>query len=154
MGSLVRDLSSGGVLGQSYDYASHVPTPGSLGVSTDGSMDATGSNISAGMSYVGSLITGPNLGRKYFLHAGGQCVDGSNVVQDSYKYIDTTVGNVTGFSAFSGELQGLLPGVVSSLEGLNPLPVLRALVRPALPSCVSVTCPIGDVAGVMGSESR
>lgn len=168
MSSLIHNIANGvegaadEMLGPGYSYASKIPAPSDLGVSSDGSVSSTFADIKAGMSYVDYLITGPNLGNKYFLNTGTTCAapDGSEV--DRYKYLDNSADQPkfsgllnSSFSKFaSNSLEGILPGIMVGLEDLNPLPIFEALVRDAVPPCQYVQCPVGDVTGGLSSQSR
>lgn len=168
MSKLISDIASGvegvedAILGPGYSYASKIPAPSDLGVSSDGSVSSTFADIKAGMSYVDYLITGPNLGNKYFINTGGSCIDPAGTEVDRYKYIDNSADQPkfsgalqNNFTKFvSDEFQGILPGIFVGLEDLNPMPILQALVRDAVPPCQYVQCPVGDVAGSLTSQSR
>lgn len=162
MSSVFSNLSSGidSVLGPGYDYASKVPAPGDIGVSDDGSIDATLGDIGALTTYAGYLITGPNLGNKYFMNTAATCADASGNSVDRYHYIDNSndqpkFGSGNPLSKFAnGELQGMLPGLLASIEDLNPLGLLTSLTRTGNPTCQKVTCPVGDVTGTMSTDTQ
>lgn len=169
MSSLLDTVANGveseidSVLGPTYNYAAHIPSPGDLGVSTDGSVDTTMNDIAAGMEYVKYLVTGPNLGNKYFLNTGAQCTKPDGGHTDRFKYIDNSAdqpkfssGVQSGFSKFASDsLEGILPGIMVSMEDLNPVPLFKSLVRDAFPPCAQVTCAVGDVAGGgMGADTQ
>jgi hypothetical protein len=155
----------GAVLGPGYDYASKVPPPSALGVSTNGDIGTTYNDINAGITYVGYLTTGPNMGNKYFLQTGAQCTASDTGKQtDLYTYLDQSAdqpllppalsSSLGGMGGGNGALQGLIPGMVQQLTDLNPIGILESLVRSAYPPCQKVTCPTGDVTQSMSFESQ
>jgi hypothetical protein len=170
MSSLLSSIESGAenvetdVLGPGYDYASKIPTPDSLGVGTGGDMGTTMNNIQAGLTYADYLITGPNMGNKYFIRTGAQCtaVDTSGQV-DRWKYLDQSadqpmfsdsvqqsLGGMGGGNTFDGMVPGILVGVMD----LNPMPILSSMVGPDYPPCQQVTCPTGDVMGSLVPQTQ
>lgn len=160
MSSIFSDLTGSidQVLGPGYDYAARIPAPSAMGVSSDGTIDATMGDISALAGYAGYLVTGPNLGNKYFMNTGAQCTAPSGASVDRWHYIDNSndqpmaSGSLAAFA--SGELQGMIPGLIAAVGDLNPMNLLGALVRPGNAACQQVTCPTGDVTGTMTTDTQ
>lgn len=168
--SLLSSIKSGAqnietdVLGPGYDYASKIPTPGSLGVGTGGDMGTTMNDIQAGLTYADYLITGPNMGNKYFIRTGAQCtaVDTSGQV-DRWKYLDQSadqpmfsdsVQQSLGGMGGGGTFNGMVPGILVGVMDLNPMPILSSMVGPDYPPCQQVTCPTGDVMGSLVPQTQ
>jgi len=53
-------------------------------------------------------------------------------------------------SELGSDFNGLIPGVVDDIEGLNPLHLFSALVADANPPCVCMSCPVSG----SGNQSR
>lgn len=167
MTSLLSDIGNGvegavdKVLGPGYDYAAAIPSMQSLGVSSDGSMDTTLGDIQALGTYAGYLVTGPNLGNKFFMNTGASCTAPGGSIVDRWRYMDNSndqpkfsrkMGSLASFA--NGELQGLIPGLLAAVEDLSPMGLISSLTRPAYGPCQKVTCPVGDVTGTMSTETE
>jgi hypothetical protein len=134
------------ILGPAYSYADSITGPSSLGVGSDGSFSQLGSNASAIAYYVEALITGnPPLGNQYFVNTGGVCSAPDGSLQPRYNYINNISSGAAALPAAMSELgtdfNGLIPGVVDDIEGLNPLHMFSALTADANPPCVCMSCP-------------
>ena len=140
------DNSETELVGPSYSYADSITGPSSLGVGSDGSFNQLGSNANAISYYVDALITGnPPLGNQYFVNTGGVCTAPDGSLQARYNYINNIASGAAALPAAMSELgtdfNGLIPGVVDDIEGLNPLHMFSALVADANPPCVCMSCP-------------
>jgi hypothetical protein len=152
------------VFGQQYPYWKNIRSPGQMGMSDRGTLEQLGTNIDGLINYVevlvsgqgGASATGGPLGNKFFVPTGGKCVDindkscegqGSSCtsnLKDRYIYIDNVPsGNIPFISAGLGgnfsEFRGLIPGVMSNLNVLNPVSLLGAFTAGLKPDCTSVT---------------
>jgi hypothetical protein len=155
--SLWSDLSSGQdveteILGPDYSYANAITGPSSLGVGSDGSFGQLGSNASAVAYYVEALITGnPPLGNQYFVNTGGTCTAPDGSIQSRYNYINNMSSGAAAVPAAMSELgsdfNGLIPGIVDDIEGLNPLHLFSSLMVDASPPCVCMSCPTSTPSG-------
>lgn len=155
--SLWSDLSSGQdveteILGPSYSYADAISGPSSLGVGSNGSFSQLGTNASAVAYYVEALITGnPPLGNQYFVNTGGTCTAPDGSIQSRYNYINNMSSGAAALPAAMSELgsdfNGLIPGIVDDLEGLNPLHLFSSLMVDASPPCVCMSCPTSTTTG-------
>ena len=147
-------------LGPGYPYWNNVRTPSEIGMSSDGTLNALGRDISGLKSYVELLVTGRGsasatggpLGNKFFLKTGGQCnsnldPNGSPVLVDRYMYVNNIPqGEIPFISSSMGvnftEFRGLIPGVMSDLDKINPFAVLQAFVEDTNPKCKPITMEI------------
>ena len=150
--SLWSDIENGAsnvetdLLGPAYSYADSITGPTSLGVGSSGSFGQLGTNANAIAYYTEALITGnPPLGNQYFVNTGGMCVAPNGSLQPRYNYINnmsTGAGALPpAISELGSDFNGLIPGVVDDIEGLNPLHLFSALVADANPPCVCMSCP-------------
>lgn len=139
-------------LGPDYAYYKFINSPAALGMSGDGSMTALRKNVEGISDYVQLLIsgrgkgskTGQPLGDKFFLKTGGQCKDyktGRNVQRNMY-INNVPDGNIPLLSEVSGmrftEFEGLIPGIFSNLDALNPLQLFSAFMEGEYPACAEV----------------
>jgi hypothetical protein len=150
--SLWSDIENGAsnvqtdLLGPSYSYADSITGPSSLGVGSNGSFGQLGTNANAISYYTQALITGnPPLGNQFFVNTGGMCTAPNGSLQPRYNYINnmsTGAGALPpAISELGSDFNGLIPGVVDDIEGLNPLHLFSALVADANPPCVCMSCP-------------
>ena len=150
------------VLGETYPYYANIKSPDKIGMSSKGSLQQMGKNISGLIEYVSLLVSGKSkasatgnpLGNKFFLKVAGGCKaidqcsdpnDPSTCLQvDRYIYVDNVPeGNIPFISAgldtnFS-EFRGLIPGTMSNLNVLNPASLLRAFTTGPTPPCQKIT---------------
>lgn len=144
--------STSDILGPSYSYADNVPGPSSLGVGSDGTMSQLGRNASAVGTYVKTLITGdPPLGNQFFVNTGGTCTAPDGSVQPRSNYINNMSSGAedlpAGIKELGSDFNGLIPGVVGDIEGLNPLHLFTALTEDASPQCACYQCTVTDPTG-------
>ena len=141
------------LLGPTYNYAKNINSPQQLGMSEKGSLQQLGKNITGMISYVELLIvgggsaskTGRPLGNKFFLQTGGKCVD-INSKQDAerYVYVDNVAdGSIPLISSAAGvqfsEFRGLIPGIMSDANVLNPFAILGSFMAGSKPDCQEIT---------------
>ena len=132
--SLWSDVSNGAasaensVMGPAYSYADHVQTPGALGVGTDGSFGQLGTNLGAVGTYVGNMV-GTTSGNSYYVNTGGTCTAPDGSIRSRFNYINN-VGD------------GLIPGVVNDIVGLNPTYLFGAMLADSSPGCKCYQCPV------------
>ena len=150
--SLWSDIENGksnvqtDLLGPSYSYADSITGPTSLGVGSNGSFGQLGTNANAIAYYTDALITGnPPLGNQYFVNTGGMCTAPNGSLQPRHNYINnmsTGAGALpAAISELGSDFNGLIPGVVDDIEGLNPLHLFSALMADANPPCICLSCP-------------
>ena len=146
------------LLGPTYKYYQQVNTPAEMGMSGDGNLGALSKDIAGIINYVNLLVsgkgrasrTGKPLGNKFFLKVGGQCKDNkSGELVDRYIYVNNIpLGNVPFISAGVGanfsEFEGLVPGVLSNMNALNPMAIFGAFMEGDNPPCRDLTMEVID----------
>lgn len=146
------DKVSGSILGPEYSYSDNIPGPNSLGVGSRGTTSQLMTNINAATQYVKIMITGdPPLGNQYYVNTGGACVAPDGSTQSRYNYInnkavgaDLVPQGLNDLSFISKDLNGLIPGVVGDLEGLDPLYLFNSLTAEGTPACQCYKCAVTD----------
>jgi len=141
------DNVSTDILGPSYSYSDNIPGPVSKGVGSDGSFGQIFTNLGAATDYVKLMITGPPLGNAFYVNTGGTCVAPDGSTQSRYNFINnlSTGSNLVPqglneLSFITSDLNGLIPGVVGDLEGLDPLYMFNALTADGNPPCQCYKC--------------
>lgn len=140
------------LLGPAYSYADNVPGPSSLGVGTDGSFSQLGTNSSAISTYVKTMVTGdPPLGNQYFVNTGGVCTAPDGSTQPRMNYINNKASGAdlmpASMSDLGADFNGLIPGIVGDIEGLNPLYMFTALSSDGTPACQCFKCNVTSGSG-------
>jgi hypothetical protein len=135
------------VLGPDYSYADQIKGPSSLGVGSAGTFSQMGTNANAIAYYVEALITGdPPLGNQFFVNTGGTCIPSDGQLRARYNYVNNMNTGAGSQPSAIGELgasfNGLIPGVVDDIEGLNPLYIFSAMTADASPACECYKCPV------------
>lgn len=136
------------IIGPDYSYADGIAGPSSLGVGSAGTFSQLGANVEGITYYVEQLITGdPPLGNQFFINTGGTCTssqDGSS--QSRSNYINNMSSGAASLppaiSELGADFNGLIPGVVDDIEGLNPLHLFHAMMADASPACACFQCPV------------
>ena len=149
-------------LGPDYSYISNIKNPDALGMGSSGDLSQITRNVKGLIGYTEVLVTGGGpaqttsggLGNKFFLKSGAQCtgtVNGVEETKDRYIYFNNVPNgvnipglnlNIGGTSSGDGGLNGLVPGVMDSIEKINPLKLFNAFTTGANPKCVAVNAPI------------
>ena len=138
------------VMGPSYSYVDNIQSPSALGVGSDGSMSQIARNIDGIVTYVQYLISGPAMGNRFFVKTGGTCTapDGSSQSRSNY------VNNVTDaaealpesmrrdLGGLASDFNGLIPGMIQDVEGLNPVSLFNSLSADSVPTCECYSCPV------------
>ena len=138
------------VMGPSYSYVDNIQSPSALGVGSDGSMSQVARNIDGVVTYVQYLISGPAMGNRFFIKTGGTCTapDGSSQSRSNY------VNNVTDaaealpesmrrdLGGLASDFNGLIPGMIQDVEGLNPVSLFNSLSADSVPTCECYSCPV------------
>lgn len=137
------------IIGPDYSYADNVPGPSSLGIGSDGTMSQLGRNASGIAEYVKILIEGdPPLGNQFFVNTGGSCVAKDGSTQSRLNYINNMSSGEAALPASMKELgadfNGLIPGVVDDIEGLNPIHLFTSLMSDATPQCGCYKCSVSS----------
>ena len=133
------------LIGPDYSYADSIQGPSSQGVGSDGSFSQLGRNADAIAYYVKTLITGdPPLGNQFFVNTGGTCTAPDGTLKSRSNYINNMSSGAAALPAAMSEIgsdfNGLIPGVVDDIEGLNPVHIFTAMASDASPSCACYKC--------------
>lgn len=153
------------LLGPNYPYYKYVKSPSTLGMSSKGSKIAD--NIGGLIAYTEVLVTGTGrgsttgkpLGNKYFLQTGATCKDvaSGNAVTRSLYINNVPDGTIPLVSSMSGEsfseFRGLIPGVLSDMDGLNPLKIFQAFMMGSEPDCQQQTMEVIDINNIPSKET-
>lgn len=139
---------SNDILGPYYSYADNIPGPVSKGVGSNGTFGQIFTNLGAITDYVKIMITGdPPLGNAYYVNTGGTCIAPDGSTQSRYNFINnlSTGSNLVPqslneLSFISSDLNGLIPGMVGDIEGLDPLYLFNALTSDGTPACQCYKC--------------
>lgn len=139
------DSKSTGMLGPDYSYADNIQSASSLGVGSNGTFSQLGTNADAIAYYVKALITGdPPLGNQFFVNTGGTCTAPDGQLRPRYNYINNMSSGAASLPAAMSDLgadfNGLIPGVVDDIEGLDPLYIFKAMASDGSPSCLCYQC--------------
>lgn len=154
--SLWSDIENGtgnvstDILGPDYSYSDNIPGPNSLGIGSNGSMGQIMTNLGGINQYVKIMITGdPPLGNQYYVNTGGACTAPDGSTQSRYNYVNNkSVGadlvpqGMNDLSFISSDLNGLIPGIVGDIEGLNPLYLFKSLMADGTPACQCYQCAV------------
>ena len=156
------------LLGPTYNYAKNINSPEQLGMSERGSMQQLGKNIMGLVAYVQLLVEGGGdasksgrpLGNKFFLQTGGKCLD-VNTKQDAERYIyinNVADGSIPLISNAAGvqfsEFRGLIPGVLSDANVLNPFAILGSFMAGSKPDCQEITMEVLDNNNVSNTQTH
>ena len=156
------------LLGPSYPYYQNIKSPSQIGMSDTGTMNALGKDINGLIQYVELLVqgkssaskTGQPLGNKFFLNTGGKCNDiATNTQQDRYIYINNVPnGDIPFISSAMGQnfkdFRGLIPGIMSDLNALNPFEITQAFMAGSNPDCKLIKLQTIDNNNQKSSESH
>jgi hypothetical protein len=140
------------LLGPTYPYWKNINMPSEMGMSTRGTIQQMAQNITGLIGYVEILAsgggqaskTGQPLGNKFFLQTGGKCVDiNSKQDVDRYIYINNVPnGDIPFISSGLGvnfsSMKGLIPGVMSDLNVLNPFAIMGSFMAGSKPDCQAI----------------
>jgi hypothetical protein len=137
------------VTGNSYSYVDNIVGPSQKGVGTDGTMSQVFTNTGAITDYIKYMISGPALGNQYFVNTGGVCAAPDGSTQPRHNYINNVANGAdlvpqsmrSELSFLSDDLNGLIPGMLGDIEGLNPLYLFSSLSADSTPACACYSCP-------------
>jgi hypothetical protein len=140
------------LMGPAYSYADNLPGPASLGVGTDGSFSQLSSNAGAIGTYVKALISGdPPLGNQYFVNTGVVCTAPDGSTQPRMNYINNKASGAdmmpASMSEIGSDFNGLIPGIVGDIEGLDPTYMFSALTQDGTPACQCYSCNVTSGSG-------
>jgi hypothetical protein len=141
-------------MGPSYSYVDNIPGPSSLGIGSDGTFSQLGTNLSGIGTYVSTMIDGdPPLGNQFFVNTGGTCIAPDGSSQSRYNYINNKPSGAgilpASMSEIGSGMNGLVPGVIGDIEGLNPMYMMKAIMADSSPKCECYKCDV-----TTGASSR
>lgn len=136
------------ILGPAYSYSDNIPGPSSKGVGSNGSFSQIFTNLNAATDYVKIMITGdPPLGNAFYVNTGGTCTAPDGSTQSRYNFINNLSSGsnlvpqgLNDLSFITSDLNGLIPGIVGDIEGLDPLYLFNALTADGNPPCQCYKC--------------
>lgn len=155
-----------------YDYSSKIKSPVELGMSDDGTMGTISDNMYGIKGYINALISGSgkaikntndnNLGNRYFLTTVQKCKDTNGKSQTRSIYIDNVTPNDQSVInpgsmssiATSGEMRGLIPGVLNNIRKINPSQIMGGLKTTGTPECIQITAKTLDNNGNQNQATR
>ena len=137
------------VMGPSYSYADNIRGPAAMGVGSRGTISQLGTNSGAIFDYVRYMVSGPALGNRYFVNTGGACMAPDKSIQARHNYINnvSTGENLVPASmrrdlgGVASNFNGLIPGMLQDVQGLNPLYLFSSLAADSTPQCDCYACP-------------
>ena len=167
---VLKDSSSveNKLMGPSYSYVNNIRTPLELGMSDRGDFGTLARDINGLVNYVDVLVTGNGaasrtgrpLGNKFFLKTGGKCVDKVTKQEvDRYIYINNVPqGNIpiitNGMGQNFSQFKGLIPGVISNLNVLNPYAIMQSFLIGSKPECQAITMQTIDVNNIPSVQTH
>jgi hypothetical protein len=168
LSSLTTDKTT--FLGPSYNYSQQIMTPMQVGLSGEGGFTQLADDVGGMLGYIETLVSGTSnnqknpghgpLGNKFFIETMGTCTASDTGEKETrYIYINNVpTGNIPLISTVAGvdfaSFRGLVPGVLTNLEVLDPASMVNALVVGAEPSCTKVDFPTIDSSGNVSSDSH
>jgi hypothetical protein len=149
--------ASAQIMGPSYSYVDNIQSPSALGVGSDGSISQLARNTGGIIQYVQYLISGPALGNRFFVNTGGSCKASDGTIQSRYNYINNVTDAAEALpesmrrdlGGLASDFNGLIPGMIQDVGGLNPVNLFSSLAADSTPSCDCYSCPTTN-----GSESH
>ena len=145
------------VMGPSYSYADNIRGPAAMGVGSRGTIGQLGTNSGAIFDYVKYMVSGPALGNRYFVNTGGSCMAPDKSIQSRYNYINNISNGENlvpasmrrDLGSVASNFNGLIPGMLQDVQGLNPVYLFSSLAADSTPMCDCYTCPTSG-----GEQSR
>ena len=160
----------------SYSYIDFIKTPTELGISDNGTIQTLQNDIDGLIAYAKLLFEGPSkaskapgngiLGNKFFVKTAGKCngMTGATIgltgmtgtgSQDRYFYVNNMpLGLIPTTGRHDPGLRGLIPGMTTNLEILDPSRISTALSGSSNPDCAQITMATVGNTGSVGSETQ
>ena len=142
-----------------YSYLRFIKSPSEMGMSDAGNLETIERDINGLISYVELLVDGPSkaskaqnngpLGNQFFVETTANCTAYVGGIPTSVKR-SIYVNNIPngGIGAAPGanlpEFRGLIPGMMSSLDTLDPSRMAESISNAGTPECISVTLNVMD----------
>ena len=142
-----------------YSYLQFIKSPSELGMSDAGNLNTIESNINGLIAYVDLLIDGPSkaskaqnngpLGNQFFIETTAKCnatVNGMSTSVPRSIYVNNipTGGIGAAPGANLPDFRGLIPGMMSGLDTLDPSRISESIANSDTPECISVTLNVMD----------
>jgi hypothetical protein len=128
-------------LGPSFNYRKLIKSPKEMGMNDDGNFSQVKTNIGGVLDY-GKLLTfgEPDatksdlpLGNRFFIKTPGDCKDDkTDKVRKRWFYVDNIPSR-------NLPMRGLIPGIISKVDVLNPVDIYSSLNASSVPPCKEVT---------------
>ena len=156
------------LLGPTYPYFKNIKNPEQLGISSRGSLQALAKDIDGLVNYVEVLVSGDSkasttggpLGNRFFLQTGAKCLDkATNQQVDRYIYVNNIPSGKIPFISNAmdtnfSDAKGLIPGVMSNLNVLNPYSIMQSFLSGSTPECQKVSLEVIDINNNSSNESH
>ena len=157
------------LMGPAYFPSKDIKSPSEMKMSGKGKMSTIARNVKGLIAYNDILVSGSSkatkpkyapLGNKFFLETIAQCEPkggGDNVTR--WLYVDNVPdGNISvlndmGIKMDASSFKGLIPGMVSSLSRLNPIPMAQSLASGGDNTCQKVRLKVGDTGSTKNWKS-
>lgn len=154
------------ILGPDYPYYKYINSPSEMGMGAGGDKIAT--NIGGLLAYTNLLVTGKGkasttgnpLGNKFFMKTGAQCkdVDTGELVTRSLYINNVPDGTIPLMSSMTGAsfstFKGLVPGILSDMNELNPLKIFQAFMLGNEPECKQQTMEVINTNNVSSKDTQ
>lgn len=152
-----------------YNYAGNIKTPTKMGASDKGTLGALGNDINAIINYLGLLADGDSeaakggkpLGNSFFYNTSGKCMDENGKLQDRHIYINNVPDGRIPFipSDMGGNIKfksfrGLIPGMISQLNNINPITLATSLTIGRNPLCKKITMNVRNNENITTEEEH
>ena len=164
-------------LGPDYNYAKNILSPTQINMLqfsgkdfnliNNNGLDVLAANFAGLINYVELMVsgtsvaakTGKPLGNRFFLPTAGRCRDNSNNEQTRHVYINNIpTGSIPIISNIAGEdfteFRGLVPGIFSGLQVLNPISLFGGMFVSSDSSCSNVELSVVDVNNARSYEKH
>lgn len=154
-------------LGPDFNYAENILSPTQINMLqfsgkdfnliNNNGLDVLAANFAGLINYVELMVsgtsvaskTGKPLGNRFFLPTAGRCRDNSNNIQTRNVYINNIpTGSIPIVSDIAGrdftQFRGLVPGIFSGLQVLNPISLFGGMFVSSDSSCTNVELSVVD----------
>jgi hypothetical protein len=140
---------------RNYPYSNYIKSPGQLGASPKGTMEALKKDVRVLGDYVDVLVSGVSkaqvggqpLGNKYFLATKTDCKDSGGVAHPRFIFVNN-IPQVTSFSS----ARGLVPGILQDIAYINPSKLFSAFTQSDV--CRQVEMETRDINNQVAKESQ
>jgi hypothetical protein len=153
--SVAGGTASESIMGPSYSYVDHIQSPSALGVGSDGTISQLSRNTGGIIQYVQYLISGPALGNRFFVKTGGMCKAPDGTTQPRSNYVNNVTDAADALpesmrrdlGGLASDFNGLVPGMIQDIGGLNPISLFNSLAADSVPTCECYSCPVSSGSG-------